>query len=130
LVSILNTGKRKFIKMALGLLFGGVEFAASAIWWGAKSVYGVASYISTSRSQQSLLLRLEGIERRLDMLLDEQNSIQKDAEFIDDTIEKTVNNSSPEILFNENYDPPTLYTNSVIVVDEDDTDIINNITII
>ena len=108
--------------MALGLLFGGVEFAASAIWWGAKSVYGVASYISTSRSQQSLLLRLEGIERRLDMLLDEQNSIQKDAEFIGDIIEKIVSDSSPEIIFNENYDMPTLYTNSVIVVDEDDAD--------
>lgn len=94
--------------MALSLLFGGVEFAISALWYGARSAYGVATYVSSARSQQSLNARLEGIERRLDLLLNERDASQKDIpeEIIDDSV--------IEVLFDEHDVSHTRITNGVV----------------
>ena len=77
--------------MALSLLFGGVEIAVSALWYGARSAYGVASYVASAQNQQSLNARLDGIERRLDMLLDERDAMRNGARFIGDDVAQVVN---------------------------------------
>ena len=108
--------------MALSLLFGGVEFALSALWYGAKSAYGVATYVSSTRSQQTLNARLEGIERRLDMLLDERDSVQRDAQFIGDALAETIDSQAPDVLFDERIDMHASYTNSIVIVSDDEGD--------